>query len=52
MFILLMISNFFFSFINFWIVVSFFNRLLTVGIFFSTEVNEEVVAKPLILGKI
>ena len=30
----------------------FFNRFLTVGIFFSTEVNEEVVAKPLILGKI
>ena len=45
-----MISNFIFSLINFCIVVSFLTGFLAIGILFSTEVNEEVVTKPLILG--
>ena len=45
-----MISKFFFSSTNFCVVVYFFNKLPTSGILFSTAVNAEVVAKPLILG--
>ena len=44
-----MISNFLFNSINFCVLIGFLTRLLKVGVIFSTAVNEEVVAKPLIL---
>ena len=49
-YVMIMISKFFFSSTNFCVVVYFFNKLPTSGILFSTAVNAEVVAKPLILG--
>ena len=45
-----MISNSFFNFINFCVTVSFFTKLLTSGISFSTAVRALVVAKLVILG--
>ena len=47
---MIMISNFLFNFTNFCVIISFFIKPLTSGILFSTAVNPEVVAKPLILG--
>ena len=45
-----MISSFYFNFTNFCVKISFFIKPLTSGILFSTGVNAEVVAKPLIIG--
>ena len=45
---MIVIINFIFNFTNLCIV--FFTKLLTSGILFSTVVNAELVAKPLILG--
>ena len=48
-----MISNFLLNFPNFCAIVLlllFLTKLLTFGILFSTAVNAELVAKPLILG--
>ena len=46
-----MISKFLFNFINFCVVIwIFLTKLLTFAVLFSTAVNAEVVAKPLILG--
>ena len=45
-----MIINFIFNFTNLCIVICFFTKLLTSGILFSTAVNAELVAKPVILG--
>ena len=45
-----MISKFRFNFTNFCAIVSFFNRLLTLGISFSTAVRALVVATLVILG--
>ena len=42
-----MITNFLFNFTYFCV---FFTKLLTSGILFSTAVNAELVAKPVILG--
>ena len=40
---MIMISaNFFFNFTNFCIIASFFTKLLTLGILFSTAVSSEV----------
>ena len=50
MFIMIMISNFLFSFNNFCVIVSFFTKLITLGILFSTAVRALVVAKLVILG--
>ena len=48
---IIVISNFLFNFINFYVTVRFFlNRLLTLGILFSTAVREALVAKLVILG--
>ena len=44
-------SNFIFSFTNFCVIVSFFwTKLLTLGILFSTAIRAVVVAKLVILG--
>ena len=43
-------SNFIFNFTNFCIVLSFFNKFLTLGILFSTAIRALVVAKLVILG--
>ena len=43
-------NNFFFSFTNFCVIVSFLTKLLTLGILFSTAVRGVVVAKLVILG--
>ena len=45
-----MISNFLFSCTNFCVIVCFLTKPLTFGISFSTAVNPELVAKPLMLG--
>ena len=45
-----MISNFYFNFISFYVIVIFLTKLLTLGILFSTAVKEIVVAKLIILG--
>ena len=50
MFIMIMISNFLFSFNNFCVIVSFLTKLITLGILFSTAVRALVVAKLVILG--
>ena len=47
---MIMISNFYFSFISFYVIVIFLTKLLTLGILFSTAVKEIVVAKLIILG--
>ena len=46
---MIMITNLLFNFTNFCIIV-FLTKLLTIGILFSTAVNAELVAKPVILG--
>ena len=45
-----MISNFLFSFTYFCVTICFLTKLLTSGILFSTAVDAELVAKPLIIG--
>ena len=45
-----MISNFYFNFISFYVIVIFLTKLLTLGVLFSTAVKEIVVAKLIILG--
>ena len=45
-----MISIFFFNFIKFCVVVSFFTKLLTLGISFLTAVRALVVANLVLLG--
>ena len=47
---MIMISDFFFNFKNVCVRVSFFVKLLTLGILFSTAATAAVVAKPVILG--
>ena len=43
-------SNFIFNFTNFYVIVSFLTKLLTLGILFPTAVRAVVVAKLVILG--
>ena len=50
MLIMIMIRNFPFNFTNFCVIIRFLTKLLTSGILFSTAVNAEVVAKPVILS--
>ena len=45
-----MITDFTFNFTKFCVIVCFFTISLTSGILFSTAVNAELVAKPVILG--
>ena len=45
---MMMISNVLFNFINFCAIVSFFTKLLTLGILFSTALRAVLVAKLLI----
>ena len=47
---MIMISNFVFNFIDFCVIVSFFTKLLILGILFSTVVRAVLVAKLVILG--
>ena len=47
---MIMISNFYFNFISFYVIVIFLTKLLTLGVLFSTAVKEIVVAKLIILG--
>ena len=47
---MIMISNFPFNSISFYVIVIFLTKLLTLGILFSTAVKEIVVAKLIILG--
>ena len=47
---MIVIINYIFDFTNLCIVICGFTKLLTSGILFSTAVNAELVAKPLILG--
>ena len=47
---MIMITNFFFNFTNFFVIVCFLPKPLTLGILFSTAVNAELVAKPLMQG--
>ena len=47
---MIMISNFYFNFSSFYVIVIFLTKLLTLGILFSTAVKEIVVAKLIILG--
>ena len=47
---MIMISNFLFNFIDFCVIVSFFTKLLILGILFSTVVRAVLVAKLVILG--
>ena len=47
---MIMISNFLSNFINFCVIVSFFTKLLTLGILFLTAVRALVVSKLVILG--
>ena len=47
---MIMIKIFLFNFISFCIIVSFFTKLLILGILFSTAVRVVVVAKLIILG--
>ena len=46
---MIMISNFLLNFVNVFVIVSFFTKLLTLGIFFSTAVRGVLVAKLVIL---
>ena len=45
-----MIIKFLFNFSNFCIAICFLTKLLVSGILFSTTVNAEVVARPVVLG--
>ena len=45
-----MICNCFFYFTNFCLIISFWTKLVTLGILFSTAVRAVVVAKLVILG--
>ena len=45
-----MVSNFSFSLAKFCLIICFLTKLLISGILFSTAVNAEVVAKPLVQG--
>ena len=47
---MIMSSNFLFNFINFCVIVSFFTKLLTRGILFSTALRAVLVVKLVILG--
>ena len=47
---MIMISIFFFNFINFCAMVSFLTKLVTFGVLFSTVVRAVVVVKLVILG--
>ena len=47
---MIMITNLLFNSTNFCIIICFLTRLLTLGILFSTAVNAELVAKPVMLG--
>ena len=47
---MIMISNFYFNFISFYVIVIFLTKLLTLGILFSTAVKKIVVAELIILG--
>ena len=47
---MIMVSNFFFNFYNFCVTVSFLINLIASGIMFSTVVNVEFAANPVILG--
>ena len=47
---MIVIINFTSNFTNVCAIVCFLTKLLTFGILFSTAVNAELVAKPLILG--
>ena len=47
---MIIISNLLFISVNFCVIVRFFIKLLKFDILFSTAVNAEVVAKPLVLG--
>ena len=47
---MIMISNFFFNFLNFTFIVIFLTKLLTLGILFSTAVRAVEVVKLVILG--
>ena len=47
---MIMVSNFLFSFINFCVTVSFLINLIASGIMFTTVVNVEFAAKPVIPG--
>ena len=46
---MIMVSNFLFSLVNICVIVSFLDKLLTLGILFSTAVRAVVVAKLVIL---
>ena len=46
---MIMISNFLFNFINFYVTVTFFTKLLTLGILFLTALRAFLVAKWVIL---
>ena len=46
---MIMISNFLFNFINFYVTVNFFTKLLTLGILFLTALRAFLVAKWVIL---
>ena len=50
MFIMIMISDFLFIFINFWVTVTFLTKLLTLGFLLSITLRETLVAKLVILG--
>ena len=47
---MIMISDFLLNFTNFCVIICFLTKLLTSGILFSTAINAELIAKPLILG--
>ena len=49
-FIMIIISNFLFNFTNFWVIVIFLTKLLTLGILLSTGLRAVVLAKSVILG--
>ena len=46
---MIMISKFLHNFSNFCVIICFLTKLLILGILFSTVVNAEFVAKPLLL---
>ena len=48
---MIMVSNFLYNFTKFCVIISFFNKLLTLGISFLKAVRALVVAKSLILGR-
>ena len=48
-FVMIMISNFFFNILYFCAIFRFLTKLVTFGILFLTAVNAELVAKPVIL---